>query len=65
MSASRRGDLETDAKTGKSKNKVSPHRMPDAHGRYVASDAKEGGKNPLPANRAPGTQPKPPTRNTR
>ena len=57
MNASRRGDIKMDEKTGQPKNKASCHQMEDAHGHYVAGDAKKGRKAPLPFSPAPGDQP--------
>lgn len=50
---------EMDDNTGQPKDEGERQQMQKAHGRYSASDAKEGRPGRLPASHAPGKQPKP------
>jgi len=59
MSA-RRDPPEMDNSTGQPKRPVDRERVEKAHGRYGASEAKEGRPGRLPSSHAPGKQPKPP-----
>jgi hypothetical protein len=49
-----------DNSTGQPKRPVDRERVEKAHGRYGASEAKEGRPGRLPSSHAPGKQPKPP-----
>ena len=48
-----------DDKTGQPKDEAARQQMHKAHGRYSASDAKEGRPGRLPSSHAPGKLPKP------
>lgn len=47
-------------RTGQPKDEGARQQMQKAHGRYSASDAKEGRPDHLPSSHAPGKLPKPP-----
>jgi hypothetical protein len=58
MASAHRDHPDMDAKSGQPKDGSSRQQVEKAHGRYSASDAKEGRKGRLPSSHAPGEQPK-------
>ncbi len=60
MERSQRDHPEMDETSGQPKDGASRQQVEQAHGRYGASEAKDGRKDRLPSSHAPGEQPKGP-----